>query len=78
MSKLPGKLGPHVHPDVRVNATTLVLKKPIKKMDCIAQIVNFGKLCVNFLQRIRMDSLQCTIGSALYSTQILTYVLKYI
>ena len=25
MSILPGKLGPHVHPDIRVDATTLVL-----------------------------------------------------
>ena len=31
MSKLPGKLGPHVHPDVRVDATTLVLKNISKK-----------------------------------------------
>ena len=38
MSKLPEKLWQHVHPDVRVDATTLVLKKHIKKMDHSGQI----------------------------------------
>ena len=37
MSKLPGKLGPHVHPDIRVDATTLVLETPIKKMDRVKE-----------------------------------------
>ena len=27
-------------------------------MDCIAQIVNSSKLCVNFSHRIRMDRIQ--------------------
>ena len=32
--------------------------KTCQKMDCIAQIVNSSKLCVNFSHRIRMDSIQ--------------------
>ena len=77
MSKLPEKLWPHVHPDVGVDATTLVSEKPIKKMDRIAEIVNYGKLSVNSAQRIRIDTLQCS-AVCTYSTHRGAQVYMYI
>ena len=45
MSKLPEKLWPHVHPDVRVDTTTLVLKNISKKWITAAKSKPPDKLC---------------------------------
>ena len=42
-------------------------------MDCIAQIVNSSKLCVNFSRRIRMDSIQsqCSAIWTLFKSHVI-------
>ena len=65
MSKLHEKL----EKDVRVDASTLVLKKSIKKWITAAKSKYGNKLCVNFSQRIIRDLKEYTawIDSQAYS-----------
>ena len=54
--------------------------KTCQKMDCIAQIVNSSKLCVNFSRRIRMDSIQsqCSAIWTLFKSHVIKLFLIFL
>ena len=54
--------------------------KTCQKMDCIAQIVNSSKLCVNFSHRIRMDSIQsqCSAIWTLFKSHVIKLFLIFL